>query len=75
MPETKVEPASWDPAVLARVQAELAAYVGPMASVLVDRATGQAGSADRLYQILSLEIPAAADRRKFLAAVRTKGKI
>jgi hypothetical protein len=75
MPETKAEPASWDPAVLGRVQAELAAYVGPMASVLVDRATGQAGSADRLYEILSLEIPTAADRRKFLAAVRTRGKI
>jgi hypothetical protein len=75
IPETMAEPSSWDPALLGRVQAELAAYVGPMASVLVDRATGQSGSADRLCEILSLEIPAAADRRKFLAAVRTGGKI
>ena len=75
MPETKAEPASWDPAVLGRVQAELAAYVGPMASVLVDRAIGQADSADRLYELLSLEIAAAADRGRFLAAVRPGGKI
>ncbi|HEY2294267.1 MAG TPA: toll/interleukin-1 receptor domain-containing protein [Thermoanaerobaculia bacterium] len=59
---------AWDPAFLEGVSKELAAYIGPMAKILVGRAAGQASSTETLYKALAEEIASPDDRRKFLAS-------
>src|SRR6185437_8503038 len=51
---------------LAHAQKELTHYVGPIARVLVKRAAVGSGSADELWQRLSLHIDREEDRRAFL---------
>ncbi len=58
-----------DPAVLQAVKKQLAAYLGPIAGVMVDRAAKKAHTKQELAEALAAEIPSKADREKFLAAV------
>jgi serine/threonine-protein kinase len=55
----------WDPAVLDRARAELAAHVGPLARVLVRRMSGRARDVRELYELLSREIPGDSAREAF----------
>jgi hypothetical protein len=52
---------------LDRLSKELAAYVGPMARVLVNRAAKGAQSWNQLYDSLAEEVPAGHERQQFLA--------
>jgi serine/threonine-protein kinase len=61
------DPAGWDPMALERVRRELAAYVGPVARVLVSRAAKTTQGLRQLYEVLADEIGSPEDRRKFLA--------
>jgi eukaryotic-like serine/threonine-protein kinase len=61
------DPAGWDPAALEQVRTDLAAYVGPVARVLVSRAAKKTHGLRRLYEALAEEIPAPEDRRQFLS--------
>jgi serine/threonine-protein kinase len=60
----------FEPAELERVKKELAAHVGPMARILVERAARKAASLQQLYELLSVEVPEGAERKKFLAGRR-----
>lgn len=51
----------------------LAPIVGPIASVLVDKAASRAGSDNELYLLLAQNIEKEADRRHFLAGVDERG--
>jgi hypothetical protein len=72
--EPAPEPAAarqWDTAVLRTIQDCLAPFVGPIAPVLVRTAAGRAAgpfTSRALCEALALEIPAPADRARFLAA-------
>jgi hypothetical protein len=57
-------------AVLERVSRELAAYIGPIAEIVVKRAAKRSTSVTDLCAIVSLEIESSADRAKFLASCR-----
>ena len=59
---------TWDPAVLATAQRQLAAYLGPIARVVVERAARRATTPAELYAALAAEIPSESDRRVFLAS-------
>jgi serine/threonine protein kinase len=61
-------PRGWNTSDLEQARKELAAYIGPMARVLVSRAAKSARSLKELYQILAQEIPSPADRQKFLTS-------
>jgi serine/threonine-protein kinase len=61
------DPAGWDPIALERVRKELAAYVGPVARVLVSRAAKKSQGLRQLYETVAEEIASPEDRRKFLA--------
>jgi serine/threonine-protein kinase len=52
---------------ISAVKAQLAAVVGPIAQILVDRAASRAESIDALYRLLSLHITNDADRAQFLS--------
>ncbi len=52
---------------LDRVKGELARHLGPVASVVLDRAARKARNWEQLYEMLALEIPAGAERKQFLA--------
>lgn len=56
-----------DPAALEKLRKDLAAYIGPMARVLVSRAAKTAPSLDQLYVALASEIHSEKDRQAFLA--------
>ena len=55
---------------LARIEAELAVHVGPVARVLVRRAAPTARSADELAERLAAEIESETHRRQFISACR-----
>ena len=57
----------FDPENLDRLTRELAAFVGPVARVLVNRAAKQAHNWQQLLDALSNEIPAGQERKNFLA--------
>ncbi|WP_242345372.1 serine/threonine-protein kinase [Anaeromyxobacter terrae] len=57
--------AAWDPAVLARARRDLAAYLGPLARIVVGRVCTRARDQRELYELLALEIPSEADREAF----------
>lgn len=57
----------FDPDGLERVTRELAAYVGPMAKLLVSRAAKKAASWKQLYDLLGAEVPEGAERKRFLS--------
>jgi serine/threonine protein kinase len=56
----------WDPAVLENIRKNFWVYVGPMAKVLVSRASKNTRTLPELYRALAGEIAAPADREKFL---------
>jgi serine/threonine protein kinase len=56
----------WDPVVLANAKRHLATYAGPIASVIVDRASKKARTPQELYQMLATEISSPSDRAAFL---------
>lgn len=62
-----IDPKRFDSAGLERVTRELAAHVGPMARVLVNRAARKAETWRQLYEMLSNEVPAGEERKRFLA--------
>lgn len=53
-------------AVLERVSKQLAAYIGPVAEIVVKRAAKQCGSLTDLCNLVAQEIEASGDRAKFL---------
>jgi serine/threonine-protein kinase len=63
--------ANWnpDPVMLNRAAKELAKYVGPIANILVSRATKRATEIEQFYRILADEIPSLTDRLKFMGFV------
>jgi serine/threonine protein kinase len=66
-PNTRpAEITQWDPVVLANAKQQLAVYAGPIASVIVDRASKRARTPQELYQILATEIASERDRAAFL---------
>jgi len=56
-----------NPAIIEATVKDLAAYIGPMAKIIVNRAAKQAQSPKQLYETVALEISSVADRIKFLA--------
>ena len=67
-PETT--PAGWDPPVLARVSHELAAYIGPIAEIVVKRAGRRCATLPDLCAMVAQEIESEPDRSRFLASCR-----
>jgi serine/threonine-protein kinase len=65
-------PVAFDAAMLERMTQALAPHLGPIAKVLVAKAARNARSAEELQNALAAEIPAA-ERERFLAAVRRRG--
>ena len=61
-------PRVWDAGWLEKVREEMAAYVGPMARVLVDRTAKRVGSRKELCDVLSAELPAG-KRERFKTAL------
>ncbi len=57
-------------AVLQRVSRELAAYIGPIAEIVVKRAARRCTSVTDLCDLIAQEIDSSADRAKFLATCR-----
>ncbi len=62
-----VDPGKFDAAQLDSIKKELAFYVGPMAGIILYRATQKAADLRQLYELLALEIPSGTERKKFLA--------
>src|SRR5579862_5362909 len=60
---------SWDPVVLETARKNLAVYIGPMAKVLVSRASKIARTTEELYRVLAAEISVPSDREKFLRSL------
>jgi serine/threonine protein kinase len=59
---------AWNPQALDRVKRMLAEHLGPVATVIVDKAARKCSNIDELYGVLAQEIAAPADRTKFLAS-------
>lgn len=64
----KPEPAvhAWAPAVLEQAREDLAAHIGPMARMLVERAAARTQTRADLYQLLAADISSAKARGEFL---------
>lgn len=60
-------PGAWDPQTLDRARKALAEQVGPMAKIIVDKASKKCRSVDELYALLAEEIETPAGRARFLA--------
>ncbi len=58
--------AAWAPDVLDRIASGLAMFMGPMARLLVGRASTRARSEEELYALLAAEISSPGDRDAFL---------
>jgi class 3 adenylate cyclase len=65
------EPGALDDAQLKQVADQLAAYIGPLASILVKKAAKEAQSLDELYVALAEDVPNEEQKRQFLDARRT----
>ena len=61
-PSSKLQPSELD-----SVSRELAAYIGPIAKVVVKRAADRCSSVDELYAVVAGEIDTEKDRKRFLA--------
>ena len=59
-----------DVAAVQRVAHELAAYIGPIADIVVRRSAGRCRSLDELYRAVAQEIDSHDQREQFLAARR-----
>jgi serine/threonine protein kinase len=63
---------AFDPSVLDSVSKELAAFIGPIAKVVVKRAAGRCSSVDELYCAVSAEIDSERDRSSFMASKKRR---
>jgi eukaryotic-like serine/threonine-protein kinase len=59
----------WDPALLQRLERQLAQYLGPIARVTVARAASTAADPDQLYVTLANSLRSATDRSAFLCGL------
>lgn len=59
-----------DIATLAKAKERLTSFVGPIASLIVDKEAARAGSADELYSLLADRIDSERERQRFLALAR-----
>jgi hypothetical protein len=59
-----------DRAAVQRIARELAAYIGPIAEIVVKRNASNCHSAEELSRNVATEIDSQSDREKFLAALR-----
>ena len=69
MPTATVEPPPLDAALLQTTKRQLALYLGPIASVMVDRAAKKVRTKQELAELLAAEIQSPKDREKFLKAL------
>jgi hypothetical protein len=69
MPSTATTMTPLDQALLQTAKRQLALYLGPIASVMVDRAAKKAHTKQELMEMLAAEIQSPKDREKFLGAV------
>lgn len=69
-PTTDSGPRTWDQAWLSKLEQALTAYVGPIARVLVKKATQKTRTPDELCEFLAAEIASETDRRAFLKTTR-----
>ena len=60
-------PSNIQPSDLDSVSRELAAFIGPIAKVVVKRAADRCSSVDELYAVVAVEIDTEKDRARFLA--------
>ena len=67
-PASKLQPADLD-----SVSRELAAYIGPIAKVVVKRAADRCSSVDELYALVAGEINTEKERSRFLAGKKKSG--
>ena len=63
---TTLAPPGWDPAMLTRIEAELARHVGPVARVLVTRAARQCSDVESLRSRLAVHLADGAARERFI---------
>ena len=70
-PDASAVASTFEPQIIQRVSTELAAYIGPIAEVVVKRAARQCSSPEDLYVIVAREIETEADRLKFLKSCRS----
>lgn len=67
---------TFDPALLAKAEAELAQYIGAVAKAIVRRAAGKAHSEHELYSLLANEIEDAGGKKAFLRkAMSVSGRV
>lgn len=64
------DPHRFDKSDLDHIGTELARYVGPVARVILNRATRKAANWEQLCELLALEVPAGDERKKFIAGCR-----
>lgn len=70
-PETVITANTFSADELAYIQVHLAEYIGPMAKILVSRASKKADSVRQLTTMLAEEIAAESERAEFLQAVES----
>lgn len=58
----------FDPDKLERIKRDLAAHIGPVARLLVDRTAKKSTSWKQLYETLAKEVPEGPERERFLAS-------
>ena len=63
------------PELLAKLEHDLARFIGPMARIVVKRAAGQAKDGKELVRMLADELNDEADRQLFLKLVRSPGGV
>jgi hypothetical protein len=61
------KPAPLDPKLLSTAKQQLAAILGPIAGIVVDKAAPRAASTRDLYELLAVHIESEKDRERFLA--------
>jgi len=66
MPRAAPPPPAFDPAALAEIERELAAYLGPIARALVQSAARRASTLEALRDLVARDIEKPAERERFL---------
>jgi serine/threonine-protein kinase len=66
---TSAQPFTFDAGLLRTVKQKLAAFQGPIANIMVDRAARTARSPRELYEALAAQIPQESERQAFLRAL------
>jgi hypothetical protein len=69
-PVSSASPTGIDAVTMQRIAQELAAYIGPIAEIVVKRKASSCHSAEELSRNVATEIESSSDRDKFLAALR-----